>query len=79
MSGQFDPHDLQSNEEAAASEAWRKFVAEDEGYDREPLRLSAAQGEAIYEKVRETLEAGGLKFLEAHRHAERILTAVRSL
>lgn len=79
MSGQFDPHDLQSSEEAAASEAWRRFVIEDEGYDREPLRLSAAQIEAVYETTRNTLEEAGIPFLRAHRLAERVLTAVRAL
>ncbi len=79
MSGQFDPHDLQNSEDRAASEAWAQFVAADEGYDREPIRLSAAQFEAVFETTRNTLEEAGIPFLRAHRLAERVLAAVRAL
>jgi len=82
MSGQFDPHELQSAEERAASEAWAQFTAEDEGFPagfREPLSFSPAQVEAVYETTRDTLEQAGIPFLRAHQLAERILTAVRAL
>lgn len=79
MGGQFDPYDLQSNEERAASEAWKQFVAEDEGYDRAPLRLSAGQLEVVFETTRNTLEEAGIPFVRANRLAERVLAAVRSL
>jgi hypothetical protein len=83
MSGQFDPHDLQNDEDRAATSAWRRLIEEDEGWREEirqnPMRLGEKQLEAIFETVRGTLEDSGIPFLRANTLAERVRSAVREL
>ena len=79
---QFDDeiHQL-TPEQTAETDAWRRAVEEDEGYDvpREPIRLDARQWEAIREATIATVERFGIPFLRAHKLTEAILAEVKKL
>lgn len=78
-----EPDLLQSDEDRAASAAWKRLIEEDEGWAQElkerPMRLEHIHLEAVFHATRSVLEESGIPFLRANKLAERVRSAIKEL